>query len=141
MNDIALSVAAGVAVVGSAMAGWTGVAFWAAAALFAASVALLVSPADGWLSESLRGLPLPTVGLVMVAFCTGVWVLAAALCPRGGGEPPAVSSGAGKAVAALVLLVAAVFSVPMGAYLALEVAYACHMGREQRAASPSPSTG
>ena len=54
----------------------------------------------------------------MVAFCSGVWVLAAALCPRGGGEPPAVSSAA-----ALVLLVAAVFSVPMGAYLALELSF------------------
>ena len=123
--DIALPVAAGIAVVGSAVAGWTDGAFWLAASLFASSaVALLASsspPVGGvTLPESWR--PLPTTGLVMVAFCSGVWVLAAALAPRtAGGEPPAVPSGAAKAAAALVLLVAAVFSIPMGAYLSLEV--------------------
>jgi hypothetical protein len=87
MYNIALPVAAGIAVVGSAMAGRTSVAFWAAAGLFAASVALLCS-SDALIEYwNQRGRPrswgvLPRAGLIIVAFCSGIWVAVAALCPR-----------------------------------------------------------
>ena len=97
---------------------YTDVAFWIAATLFVASVAMLQLRARG---RSSAASGLPEAGLVMVAFLSCVWVIVAALCPRRGGlEAPAVASGAGKAVAAVVLLVVVACAIPMAVYLALE---------------------
>lgn len=128
--NIAVLLAASVAVVYSGMSGRTELAFWLAVVFFAASASLL------WYSvrDPLRdteaahafkdAIGRMEVGLVMVTFLSGVWAIAAVLpMPRPRGLPDAAAaqtSVAGRCVAAVIALIGVVAVIPIGAYLVME---------------------
>lgn len=130
MLNIAVLLAASVAVVYSGMSGRTELAFWLAVVFFAASASLL------WYSvrDPLRdteaahafkdAIGRMEVGLVMVTFLSGVWAIAAVLpMPRPRGLPDAAAaqtSVAGRCVAAVIALIGVVAVIPIGAYLVME---------------------
>lgn len=134
MLNIAVLLAASVAVVYSGMSGRTELAFWLAVVFFAASASLLWYSVRDPLRDPLRdteaahafkdAIGRMNVGLVMVTFLSGVWAIAAVLpMPRPRGLPDAAAaqtSVAGRCVASVIALIGVVAVIPIGAYLVME---------------------